>query len=132
MANFLYDDGREGFLDGSIDWDTDDIRVAACTSAYVASQSGHKFLSDVTNIQGTSATLSAPTCTDGIADAADATYTALSGSAVSQLIIYKHTGTAGTSRLIAHIDTYTGLPFTPTGGNLVVIWPNGTNKIFKL
>jgi hypothetical protein len=27
MANALYDPGREGFLDGSIDWDTDDIRV---------------------------------------------------------------------------------------------------------
>src|SRR5690348_14993943 len=28
MANSLYDKGREGFLDGSIDWDTDTIKAA--------------------------------------------------------------------------------------------------------
>ena len=132
MANYLYDYGRQGFLDGSIDWNTDDIRVVACSSSYTANQATHQFLSDVTNIQGTSAALSTPTVTSGIADSDDATFTALSGSAVSQFVIYKHTGTAGTSRLIAHIDTYTGLPYTPTGGNLVVVWPSGTNKIFKL
>ena len=26
MANALYDKGREGFLDGSIDWDTNTIK----------------------------------------------------------------------------------------------------------
>lgn len=37
MANVLYDKGREGFLDGSIDWDTDDIRVVLCRSTYTYS-----------------------------------------------------------------------------------------------
>jgi hypothetical protein len=42
MANALFDPGREGFLDGSIDWDTDDIRVMLVKSTYVFS-AAHKF-----------------------------------------------------------------------------------------
>ncbi len=134
MANFLYDDGRQGFLDGSIDWDTDDIRVVGCTSSYTAVQASHTYLSDITAGYrvSTSSALTGKTATDGIADADDAQFTSVSGSAISQFVGYKHTGTDGTARLIFKVDTYTGLPYTPTGGNLVVVWPSGTNKIFKL
>jgi hypothetical protein len=47
-------------------------------------------------------------------------------------VIYKDTGTAATSPLIAYIDTATGLPVTPNGGDITVTWDNGSNKIFKL
>jgi hypothetical protein len=33
---------------------------------------------------------------------------------------------------IVVIDTATGLPFTPTGGDVSIVWDNGTNRIFKL
>ena len=46
MANALYDPGREGFLDGSIDWDTNDIRVMLALSTYTFS-AAHKFISDL-------------------------------------------------------------------------------------
>ena len=46
MANVLYDKGREGFLDGSIDWDTDDIRVVLVKSAYAFS-AAHDFMDDI-------------------------------------------------------------------------------------
>lgn len=134
MANFLYDYGREGFLDGSIDWDTDDIRVVLCTSGYSAVQATDQFLSAITggNRVATSGALTGKTVTSGIANASSVTFTAVSGSAISQIVIYKHTGVDATSRLIAHIDSYTGLPFTPSGGDIVLTWPTGTNKIFKL
>ena len=56
----------------------------------------------------------------------------MTGDPSEALLIYKDTGTEATSPLIAYIDTATGLPVTPNGGNITVTWDNGTNKIFKL
>lgn len=134
MANVLYDKGREGFLDGSIDWDTDDIRVALVESTYTFS-AAHDFVDDLgTNDNGRSAALGSKTVTSGVADAADTTITATAALACNALVIFKHTGVDATARLIAYIDTPTsGLPFTPSAAQVVTItWDNGANRIFKL
>ena len=137
MANALYDKGREGFLDGSIDWDTDTIKECL-VRGYTVNLATHQFLSDITGggggtIVATSAALSSKTVAAGVADAADVTHSAVAaGAAIPYIIIYKDTGVAGTSRLIAYIDTATNLPVTPNGGDIVVQWDNGANKIFKL
>lgn len=56
-------------------------------------------------------------------DADDATFTSVSGDQSEELLIYEHTGTEGTSLLIASFDTFTsGMPVTPSGGNIVVTW----------
>lgn len=133
MANALYDKGREGFLDGSIDWDTNNIKVCLVdTGTYTVNLATHEDLADVTGIVATSGNLSSKTVTAGVADAADVTFPAVSGSSVEALIIYQDTGVAATSRLIAYIDTGTGLPVTPNGGDITIQWSNGSNRIFKL
>jgi hypothetical protein len=135
MSNVLFDPGREGFLDGSINWSTGDIRVMLAKSAYTFS-AAHKFLSDITsgNDNGRSASLTSKTVTNGVADAADATLTATGAVACNALVVFQHTGTDSTARVIAYIDTPTsGLPFTPSASQAVPItWDNGANKIFKL
>lgn len=134
MANALYDKGREGFLDGSIDWDTDDIRVMLVKSAYTFS-AAHQFVSDVSaQDNGRSVALGTKTVTSGVADAADTTLTATAAAACASLVIFKHTGVDATARLIAYIDAPSaGLPFTPSAGQTVnIAWDNGINKIFKL
>lgn len=135
MANALFNPGREGFLDGSIDWDTGDIRVMLTLSTYTF-DSADRFLSDIpasTRDNGRSAALGSKTVTDGIADAADTSLTATAASASNALIIYQHTGVDATARVIAYIDTATGLPVTPAaGGTVNIAWNNGANKIFKL
>jgi hypothetical protein len=133
----LYDKGREGFLDGSIDWDTDDIRVAMVSSGYTINLATHQFVSDLgANIVARSAAgLSSKTVAAGVADAADHTITvAASQPQVTKLIIYKYNASDAAARLIASIDTGTGLPFTPasSGGDTIITWDNGSNKIFKL
>lgn len=134
--SFLYDKGREGFLDGSIDWDTDDIRaILIDTGAYTANQATHDFLDDVAGGAriAVSSALGSKTATAGVADASDVTFSAVSGASVEAIVLYKHTGTDSTSRLIAYIDSATsGLPVTPNGGDITVQWDNGANKIFKL
>ena len=60
------------------------------------------------------------------------TFTSVSGASIEAIVIYSDTGTESTSPLIAYIDTATGLPITPNGGDIIVTWDNGTNKIFKV
>lgn len=134
MANALFDPGREGFLDGSIDWDTDDVRAMLVLSTYTFS-AAHKFMSSLTAYDnGRSAALGSKTVTNGVADAADTTLTATAATASKALVVFKHTGSDATARLIAYIDTPTsGLPFTPAASQAVPItWDNGANAIFKL
>jgi hypothetical protein len=135
MANALFDPGREGFLDGSIDWDTDDIRVMLTLSSYTFDATD-KFLSDIpasTRDNGRSAALGSKTVTNGVADAGDTSLTATAATASNALIVFKHTGSDATARVIAYIDTATGLPLTPAaGGTVNIAWDNGANKIFKL
>lgn len=58
----------------------------------------------------------------GVFDAADTTFTSLTGDASEQLGLFKNTGTEATSIILAAWDTATGLPLTPNGGNVVVTW----------
>ena len=135
MANALYAKGREGFLDGSIDWDTNDIRTLLVDAAdYTINLATHDNLDDIPSGArvAVSGAMTGKTVTDGVADAADVTFTAVTGDQCELIVIYKHTGTESTSRLICAIDTATGLPVTPNGGDIVIAWDNGANKIFKL
>lgn len=135
MANALYDKAREAFLTGAINWSTDTIKaVLVDTGAYTVNISTHQFLADIAAGAriATSAALSSKTVAAGVADAADSLFTAVSGASVEAVVLYKDTGTAGTSNLIAYIDTASGLPVTPNGGDITVAWDNGANKIFKL
>lgn len=187
MGNALFEKGREGFLDGTLDWDTNTFKAAlldlntadtgikAVTGAtnatpIVVTATAHGFTNgdfvligavggnlsangifkianqaantfELTNpvtgtnvvgsaaytsggyavnlgpsasgdnlddfdaaIVGSAVTLTAPTVTQGVADAADPTFTAVSGASVEAVLVYKDTGTASTSRVAAIID----------------------------
>ena len=135
MANEMYDKGREGFLDGSIDWDTDDIRaILIDTDDYTVNLATHDNLDDIPAGArvAVSGALTGKTVTGGVADAADVTWTGVTGDQSEAIVLYKHTGTESTSRLIAYINSATGLPVTPNGGDIKVEWDNGSDKIFKL
>ncbi|EIU4337599.1 hypothetical protein ABZQ74_06570 [Pseudomonas aeruginosa] len=135
MANTLYDKGRQRFLEAQFNWLTDTIKVVMVdTGAYTPNFTTHEFLSDIPSSSRitTPVTLTGKATTSGAADANDVTFPSVSGASIEAIIIYKDTGTEGTSPLIAYIDTATGLPITPNGGDIIVTWDNGTNKIFKL
>lgn len=135
MANTLYDKARERFLRGQINWDTDTMKVCLVDkNVYTPNFTTHEYLSDVSGSAITAAgvTLTGKASTGGAADANDVTFTAVSGNESEALIIYKDTGDTATSPLILLIDSATGLPITPNGGDIIVVWDNGANKIFKL
>lgn len=134
MANQLYNKAREGFLSGDIDWDAGDIRAVLVDSGQYTFSATHQFLSSIAVGAriATSSALTGKTVTDGVADAADVVLPAVTGVSVEAIVIYQNTGSASTSRLIAYIDTATGLPVTPNGGDITVVWDNGANRIFKI
>lgn len=135
MANALFDKARQRFLEGQFNWNTDTIKaVLVDTGTYTANLSAHEFLSDIgTGARiSTSGAFTGKATTGGAADANDVTFTTVTGASIEAIVLYKDTGTDSTSPLIAFIDTATGLPITPNGGDIIVTWDNGANKIFKL
>lgn len=133
MANRLYDLGRESFLKGEISWSGDNIKACLVDSAsYTPNTATDQFLSDLSGVVATSGNLASKTTTDGVADAADVTFSSVTGNQSEYIVVYQDTGEASTSRLIALVDTATGLPVTPNGGDIVVQWDSAANKIFKL
>ena len=133
MTNLLFDSGREGILDTTIPM-TGDIRVMVVLSTYVF-DAAHKFVADLGAVDnGRSTALQNKTYTNGVFDADNISLVATAASAVSSLIIFYHTGSDATARLIAYIDTAaSGLPFTPSAGQTVnITWDSAANKIFKL
>ena len=125
MANALFDAGKEGFLSGTIDFDADNIKATLIDNTdHTFNLSTDRDLADVTGaaIEETSGNLASKTVTDGVADAADVTFSSASGDACDEVMIYQDTGVAGTSLLIARWDTATGLPVTLNGGDVTVQW----------
>lgn len=134
MASALYDKGREGFLDGSIDWDTDDVRAMLVKTGYTFS-AAHEMLNTVSGSydNGRTAALSSKTVTSGVADAGNTSLTATDAVQVIAVVIYKYNASDASARLICYIDDATGLPFTPAASQTVnITWNDDANKIFKL
>lgn len=143
MANALFDRGREGFLAADIDWDADNFKVALIdTDDHNPDVASDEDLADINGdvggsanaIEETSGNLASTTTTDGVADAADLSpaFSSASGDESEELMIYQDSGVSTTSLLVASIDTATGLPVTPNGGDIDITWDSGANKIFKL
>jgi hypothetical protein len=125
MANVIYDLGRESFLKGEISWDADNIvTVLVDLADYTANVATDQFITSVPAGArvAVSGNLASKTTTNGAADAADVTFSSVTGDISEALVIYQNTGVEGTSRLIAYIDTATGLPVTPNGGDIQVQW----------
>lgn len=132
MANALFNPGREGFLLGEIDWDTAVMKVGLVRS--YPFNAAHKFMSDLTGAGGvlhaSTPALASKTGTSGTADAADATFTAPAANATAhQLVYYQSSAVTGgadvaasAQRLIAYVDTGTGLPVTPNGADINVVF----------
>lgn len=135
MPNSLYNKAREKFLNGDIDWTANDIKVALIdTDEYSVDLDTDEFLADIsgTAIVATSDNLANKTSTLGVADADDVTLESVSGAEAEALVIYVDSGSAATSALIAYIDSATGLPVTPNGGDIEIIWDSGASKIFRI
>lgn len=133
MANAIYPKYKEAIIQSSTNSSlTGTVKVALVDTGTYTYNAAHDFYDDVSAaVVGTPGTLGTKTYTDGVFDAADITFTAVSGNSVEAIVIYIDTGTPSTSRLVAYMDTgFTGLPVTPNGGNITINW--NASGIFAL
>jgi formaldehyde-activating enzyme involved in methanogenesis len=134
MANALYGKGKEKILSAAINWSSDTIKAALVSSAYSPTLATDEFYSEISaNVLNTPQTLGTKTLTLGVFDAADITFTAVTAGATAKaVVLYKDTGLAGSSPLLAYIDVITGFPLATNGGDIQVVWDAGVYKIFAI
>lgn len=130
MASTIYTPAKAKLSARTVNLTTDTIKaVLVDTGAYTFS-AAHEFLSDIPAGAriATSPALGGKSDYYGFFDANDVTFTAVAtgtgtGAASEAIVLFKDTGTAGTSSLVAFLDNGTGLPVTSNGGDITVTWP---------
>lgn len=131
MANVVYNAFKKNIMNGSIDLDTDTIKVMLVTSTYVPDQDLHDYKDDITNeVTGTGYTaggqaLANKTVTqdnvdnEGVFDADDVTW-ANSTITARGAVLYKDTGTPSTSPLLCYFDFVSDQ--SSSSGNFTIQW----------
>lgn len=143
MANTLFDSCRTLFATAGMDWTAGTIKGLLIDTGYSGAtySSAWDYLNDIpagaripADAGGVNSgvTIGSRSVSAGACDGADITFTSVTGASCEAVLIFKDTGTESTSSLIAWIDSATGLPITPNGGDIIVTWDNGTNKIFRI
>lgn len=124
MANAKYPKWKEAIIQALANSSLGGTVKAALVDAGVYTYSAaHEFQTSLSGVIGTAQTLASKTYVNGVFDAADVTFTAVTGASTEAIVIYIDTGTPATSRLVAYLDTgYTNLPVTPNGGDIVIQW----------
>ena len=133
MANALYSKAKEAFLNSSINMIANTIIISLVDTGVYTYSASHQYRSEVANSAViSSTTLTNKTITNGVFDADDATFSSVTGANCEALLIFQDSGIQNTSRLIAYIDSATGLPILPNGGDISVAFSSGASKIFAL
>ncbi len=133
MANQLYPKAKEAFLNADIDMIDDTIVIALIDTDVYSFSTSHQFRTDIPSESIiASVSLGNKTTANGVFDADDATFSSVTGANAEALILFQDTGNTSTSILIAFIDSATGLPIPPNGGDITVAFSSGSNRIFSL
>lgn len=134
MSAVVYPKYKEALLSGAANTSltTGTVKVIGIDTADDTYNAADDFLDDILSAArvGTATLSTGKTVTNGLFDADDVTMASVTGDQFEALIIYIDTGTEATSRLVAFIDSGTGLPFTPSGGNIPITW--NASGIFQL
>src|SRR3990167_6038472 len=135
MANYVNDSFRNQVLGtgARVDFDADTIKPMLVDHADDTPLVTDDFIDDILSAARVPAIASCPALASktigvvgiGIFDAADAVFTTLSGDQSESLILFKDTGVESTSDMLCRWDTATGLPVTPNGANLTIVWAAG-------
>lgn len=138
MANVVMEEGVESIIDRSIDWLSDTIKAIALGAAYTPDPDD-QFLDAgggtgmvASRITGTTdQTIGGKTIgkdtTNNFAymDGNDVTYSAVpAGADVVRIGVYKDTGVATTSKILAVFDI---ADITPNGGDITIQWATPAN-----
>lgn len=131
MSNQLYPKYKEALLQAGVNLSTGAVKAALIDTGTYTYSTAHQFFSSVSGVVGTPVALASKTFAAGVFDAADPTFTAVTGVTAEALIFYVDTGTPATSALLAYFDSgVTNLPVTPNGGDINLLF--NASGIFAL
>lgn len=131
MANLIYPLFKQRLLTPGVDLSSATLRAVLVDTATYTYNAAHDAYNDLSGVVGTeSGALASKTFTNGTFDAADITFTAVTGATVEAVIVFIDSGTTSTDYLVAYIDTGTNLPVTPNGGDITIQW--NASGIFSL
>jgi hypothetical protein len=133
MANAIYPKWREALMQGTANTSlTGTVKACLVDTGVYTYNAAHDFVDDLSTARvGTDQTLSTKTFVNGVFDADNSVFPAVSGATVEAIVIYIDTGSAATSRLVAYLDTgVTGLPITPNSGDININW--NASGVFRL
>lgn len=129
MASHVYPKFMELALGAGGNLASGNVKAVLLTAAYTYS-AAHQFQSDLSGTIAASPNLSGKSITNGIFNATNATLTAVAGgSTIAAIAAFVDTGTPTTSPLIFFEDGFSQLT---NGGDIVVAWDTGSNKIFTI
>lgn len=142
MTKINFTAGKEGHLDGSLDFDTGTQKMALVRG--YTFNAAHKFVSDLTSAGGVivaSVTLTSKTVTGGRAGCANVVFSGVAaGAAIPAVVVYQSSAPTGgadlaasAQRLIGYWDgAENGLPVTPNGQQITVAIDTGPNGLYAL
>lgn len=135
MANFMYPNAKKLMLTGAFNWTTDPIAVILIAAGQYTPSVNHVSLLDVPASArvALSGVLTGKSVDVNVVDADDYLFTSVSGPPVDSVLFVVNSGVDATSWLICHLDAaIAGIPFNPSGSDLLLAWDNGPSRIFAL
>lgn len=134
MANTIYPKWKEAIQQAIANSSlTGNVKALLVDLADYTYSDSHEFLSDVPLAARVafSGNLASKTFINGLFDASDAAFSAVTGDVSEALILFIDTGVVGTSRLVLFLDSgVAGLPVTPNGGDINIQF--NASGIFQL
>lgn len=139
MPNGFFQHGMKHFARGDVLWKAaggSTIRIGLVDTAdYTVDLVNHEFrnaaglAAGIEEISGNMTLIDA--AADGVVDANDITFSGTAGDPCEGISLWRETGAAATDELLFWWDSAAGLPVT-LGGDVTVIWDNGSNKIARI
>jgi hypothetical protein len=125
MMTSQYPKTKKQLLQAGIDLSSVNVRAILVDTGAYTYNDAHDFLDDIPSGAriAVSGNLTGKAFgDDGSFDSDDPTFTGVSGASIEAIVLYVHTGTDSTSRLIMYQDTgVTGLPLTPDGSDVQIV-----------
>lgn len=114
-------------MEGGVAGLSDNLSISLVGSTYTPSLSGDQYYNAISGgaIIAAAVALTSRTGAAGTLSADNVLFTSVSGSAASYIPLFVDSGTSSTSPLLGLIDTASGLPVTPNGGDITVAWSGG-------
>lgn len=134
MSNKLYPQAKLKLTSGQIDLSSDTLKLALVKNTYSYS-AAHATLADLgSHVLGSEALTGVALAVSGehvVLSADNVRFEGLeAGNTCRAVVLFKDTGTASTSPLIAIYDTGMGLPFVTSGSPQIIEW-SATDKVLK-